>query len=377
MHRRWIISAPALLLLAACPADPVEVDTDGGDTNPTTGVGPTTASATAPTTTIDPGTDSGDDLPATDDAPATDGPMTTASDESTTTGPVGPGTCGNNVVEGAEVCDLVQLNGETCESQGFEGGTLGCLLNCTDYNIDGCFICGNGKVEQKEDCEIDPPKGVDCEGLGFPEGGIVLCNAQCMFDTSECQVCGDGIQQGFEDCDDMDLGGETCETLGFDMGTLACNAGDCGYDYSGCSGGQYIQDFEGIVAMPPEFTLGGTQVWTLDMAVPLAGLGSARSGAITHSQNSSMSLDVLFAIDGTVSFLHDEDSENSFDYLQFYIDGVLDTSWSGQNAPATYMTVIPSGPHTLEWRYIKDGSVNVGQDAVWVDDIVLFGGVPV
>ena len=38
---------------------------------------------------------------------------------------------------------------------------------------------------------------------------------------------------------------------------------------------------------------------------------------------------------------------------------------------------IAAGNHTLEWRFIKDGSVTSGSDTVWVDDIVLFGGVPI
>ncbi|MAZ40581.1 hypothetical protein CL654_00480, partial [bacterium] len=33
-------------------------------------------------------------------------------------------TCGNNVIEGTETCDGTQLNGQSCTTQGFDGGTL-------------------------------------------------------------------------------------------------------------------------------------------------------------------------------------------------------------------------------------------------------------
>ena len=34
----------------------------------------------------------------------------------------GSETCGNNTVEGTEVCDGTDLGGETCETQGYLGG---------------------------------------------------------------------------------------------------------------------------------------------------------------------------------------------------------------------------------------------------------------
>ncbi len=31
---------------------------------------------------------------------------------------------------------------------------------------------------------------------------------------------------------------------------------------------------------------------------------------------------------------------------------------------------IGAGPHALLWRYVKDGSVSMGQDAAWIDAVV-------
>jgi hypothetical protein len=46
--------------------------------------------------------------------------------------------CGNDVIEGTEVCDGTDLNGEDCVSQGFDSGSLGCLGDCSGYDTSGC-----------------------------------------------------------------------------------------------------------------------------------------------------------------------------------------------------------------------------------------------
>ncbi|TXD41156.1 hypothetical protein FRC96_04870, partial [Lujinxingia vulgaris] len=97
--------------------------------------------------------------------------------------------CGDDTVnQGSESCDGADLGGETCVSQGFDGGTLG-------------------------------------------------CNTSCGFDTSACTtdpVCGDDtVNQGSESCDGTDLGGESCTSLGFAPGTLGC-ATTCDFDTSAC-----------------------------------------------------------------------------------------------------------------------------------------------
>jgi hypothetical protein len=51
--------------------------------------------------------------------------------------------CGDNLREGTETCDGPQLGGQTCVSQGFDGGTLACNATCNGYNTAGCTECGN------------------------------------------------------------------------------------------------------------------------------------------------------------------------------------------------------------------------------------------
>jgi len=47
--------------------------------------------------------------------------------------------CGNDTVETDEVCDGTDLGGETCESQGFVGGSLHCQPDCSDFDTTGCI----------------------------------------------------------------------------------------------------------------------------------------------------------------------------------------------------------------------------------------------
>lgn len=365
------------LWMTACPGDDTSVVT-------TTGVESSTSndpSATSMTSMVLPPT-SGPE--SSTGEPQTTTGTTVALDDSTTvvpsTGDVTTGeiaVCGNNVIEGDEACDLAQLNGETCQSLGYQGGVLGCLLTCEDYNLLGCFICGNEVIDIAEDCEGGiVPEEVTCETLGY-EAGDLACGADCLWDTAECSICGDGIQQGPEDCDGIDFGGETCASIGFDEGDLGCNLTTCQFVYTGCSGGQYFQDFESGPPLPPEFTTGGALDWTVEMSNAIAGTYSATSNDLGEGANNWLRLEASYAIAGTISFLHSESSEATFDYLEFWMDGALQMEWSGMNPPATHMQAVPAGMHTFEWRYTKDGVVSVGLDRVWIDDLALVGGVPI
>jgi len=62
-------------------------------------------------------------------------------------------------------------------------------------------------------------------------------------------------------------------------------------------------------------------------------------------------------------------SESGYDYLEFYIDGSLQDRISGTVDWHQMMYTLPLGSNTLEWRYIKDGSISSGNDCGWVDKL--------
>src|SRR3989344_3698661 len=53
------------------------------------------------------------------------------------------GTCGNGTIDSGEECDGSNLNGKSCSTQGFSGGTLSCNSNCI-FNTSACISGGGG-----------------------------------------------------------------------------------------------------------------------------------------------------------------------------------------------------------------------------------------
>jgi hypothetical protein len=100
---------------------------------------------------------------------------------------------------------------------------------------------------------------------------------------------------------------------------------------------------------------------------------AAQSGAILDYQESLIRTLVSGA--GTFSFYWKVSSEQNYDYLEFYIDGVLQKRISGLVDWQQMMyTITGSGLHTLEWRYVKDYIISEGDDSGWVDLVEWSGG---
>ena len=120
--------------------------------------------------------------------------------------------CGNNLVDGTDVCDGTDLAGETCQTMGFVSGTLSCLADCSGFDTSACFSpsCPNGVIDSGEDCEQGLPITATCIGLGF-DGGTLGCQPNCSFDTSACTTA---------------CVPETCASLGKDCGSWSDGCGD-------------------------------------------------------------------------------------------------------------------------------------------------------
>jgi YD repeat-containing protein len=72
---------------------------------------------------------------------------------------------------------------------------------------------------------------------------------------------------------------------------------------------------------------------------------------------------------GTIKFWWKVSSQSGCDYLEFYIDNVLqsgrisgEVAWQEKSYP-----VSGGGSHTLKWRYVKDAGGSEGYDCGWVD----------
>lgn len=116
------------------------------------------------------------------------------------------------------------------------------------------------------------------------------------------------------------------------------------------------------------FTTGGAGIWTGQIVTSRDGTDAAQSAPITHNQETWMQANVSGP--GVLEFWW-KVSSGSGDYLEFHIDGALQTGRINGTvdwAKKTYN--ITAGQHTLRWRYVKDGSISTGSDAGWVDQLV-------
>lgn len=127
--------------------------------------------------------------------------------------------CGNNNLEGAEVCEVgadgifgtrddnFGSNAPTCQSQGYQSGNLTCGNDCRSYNVTQCVgnvtaQCNDNKIEGAEICECgadkicgnadDNTKGAECIDRGFEDGDLT-CGGNCLgYNVTQC-VGGGGL----------------------------------------------------------------------------------------------------------------------------------------------------------------------------------------
>jgi hypothetical protein len=116
------------------------------------------------------------------------------------------------------------------------------------------------------------------------------------------------------------------------------------------------------------WTTAGNAAWFVVTNETHDGADAVRSGAITHLQESR--LEALLVGPGTLAYWWKVSSEPDYDFLEFYLDGVLQTGRISGEVPWQQQNVsIPTGTHTVRWRYTKDVFDTVGQDAGWLDEI--------
>jgi len=111
--------------------------------------------------------------------------------------------------------------------------------------------------------------------------------------------------------------------------------------------------------------------WLIDSLNSFNGRYSARSADIDDSGASSLQLDLYTYFADSLSFWYRVSSESSYDFLRFYVDDVEVHKWSGKSGWKRYAIYLYEGAHKLEWRYTKDNSLSSGEDAAWIDEIIL------
>ncbi len=111
----------------------------------------------------------------------------------------------------------------------------------------------------------------------------------------------------------------------------------------------------------------GAGGWFGQSGVSYYGGDAAQSGPIGENGQSVLYLDLEDA--GYLSFYWKVSSEENYDILKIYRNGVQLDAISGEADWRRKIVAIPSGYNLIEWKYEKDGSSFAGADAGWVDKI--------
>ncbi len=149
--------------------------------------------------------------------------------------------CGNKRLEPGESCEPEVSFPQSCETFGFDGGTLTCAPTVCRFDTNECQACGNRHAEGDEACDGPDVRKQTCRDLGIETDATPGCTNDCELDPTPCDRavedgCPDGDLDPGEDCDGAALRLSSCKDLGpqFDRGRLGCDLLTCRYDTSGC-----------------------------------------------------------------------------------------------------------------------------------------------
>lgn len=134
--------------------------------------------------------------------------------------------------------------------------------------------------------------------------------------------------------------------------------------------GLVVEDFESGDFDSYEWEFDGNADWEIVDQDPYEGTFAAKSGSITDDQTSDLTITVNVTADDQISFFRKVSSEENYDYLRFYIDGVQQGEWSGEAGWEEVSYPVTAGEHTFKWAYEKDYSVSSNDDCGWIDYIV-------
>lgn len=132
---------------------------------------------------------------------------------------------------------------------------------------------------------------------------------------------------------------------------------------------RYSDPFEEVFANLP-YTSGGASAWTISDKTAAFGTSSAKAGDVADGQFSSLILKASVRA-GIGTFEYKVSSEEGWDWLEFYVDGVLQSRWTGEVDWTPYAFSVNQGLRTFEWRYAKDVARSAGQDTAFIDNLVV------
>jgi len=99
-----------------------------------------------------------------------------------------PPVCGNDVKESGEICDGIDFNGESCQTLGFDEGTLSCLTDCSGFDTSSCIDnppqCSDG-LDNDGDFLVDYPNDPGCSDANDEDETDVIGPIELLNDNFE------------------------------------------------------------------------------------------------------------------------------------------------------------------------------------------------
>ncbi len=145
--------------------------------------------------------------------------------------------CGDNVIDDGEDCDGDELGEATCQSAGYDDGTLTCSEFC-GLDLSDCFdfeTCGDDQAGGDEECDGDDFDGQTCSDFGF-SGGSLTCDEFCTVDDSGCfdslDTCTTVGSTSIPMAGTLTCATETGTSIEWDWYHVAVIAGDCVYIFA-------------------------------------------------------------------------------------------------------------------------------------------------
>ena len=157
------------------------------------------------------------------------------------------------------------------------------------------------------------------------------------------------------------------------MTVLNVSANENGYVQSfPChfTAGAIVEDWESNNFEQYPWQTSGTLPWTITFVGPYEGAYTAKSGNISDNQNSVLEVEMEVTGYDDISFFRKVSSEGGYDFLRFYIDGIMKEEWSGSLDWERFSYAVSPGTHTFRWEYVKDGAVSYSMDCGWIDYIL-------
>ena len=135
--------------------------------------------------------------------------------------------------------------------------------------------------------------------------------------------------------------------------------------------GLIVEDWETADFENFYWQMNGDKDWEITDSYVSEGDYAVSISDLSHNQSSSIQLEYDVLGDHEISFFTQVSSQEDHDFLHFYIDDVIQDSWSGLIIFEQFSFPVSQGEHTFKWEYVKDDDGNSGLNTIWLDFIIL------